>query len=213
MILQLHHGGATCSHTIAPVTYMWQPHERSEINDVDKGDGLHHTETIDKDSALRLVWIWIHGAAFKEGFDAVECASQRENERVNGHVNCISLEGQLGKVEVMGSKASQLLQKILHPVKGFPQNIIDMKECSVDETQDETQLNIFDSENEDRTSSSFISLVINDPRISTGKAKDQSLAGIQDSILGPVSTSCFRNEKNIINVWDYIALMIKAMVC
>lgn len=78
MILQLHHGGATCSHTIAPVTYMWQPHECSEIKDVDKGHGLHDTKTIDNSSALRLVWIWIHAAAFKEGFDAVECASRRE---------------------------------------------------------------------------------------------------------------------------------------
>lgn len=40
-----------------------------------------------------------------------------QNEKVGSHVKCISLEGQLGKVEVMGSKASQLLQKILHPVK------------------------------------------------------------------------------------------------
>lgn len=40
-----------------------------------------------------------------------------QNEKVGSHVNCISLERQLGKVEVMGSKASQLLQKILHPVE------------------------------------------------------------------------------------------------
>lgn len=76
--MQLHHGGATCSHTIAPVTYMWRPHEHSEINDVDKGDGIYATEAIKNSSALRLVWIWIHAAAFREGFDALECASRRE---------------------------------------------------------------------------------------------------------------------------------------
>lgn len=77
---------------------------------------------------------------------------------------------------------------------------MDMKECSVDETQDEAHLNIFDFENEDCTSSSIISLVINDPRISTGKAEDQTSAGIQDSILESVSSPCFRNGKSM-NLW------------
>ncbi|WOH01528.1 hypothetical protein DCAR_0520912 [Daucus carota subsp. sativus] len=192
----LHHGGATCSHTIAPVTYMWRRHEHSEINDVDKGDGIYATEAIKNSSALRLVWIWIHAAALREGFDALECASQRENEKAGTHVKCVSLEGQLGKVEVMGSKASQLLQKILHPVKSFPQTNMDIKECSVDETQDGAQPNIFDFESENYTASSIISLVINDPRISTGKAEDQTSAGIQESILEPVSSLYLRNGES-----------------
>lgn len=101
---------------------------------------------------------------------------------------------------MMGSKASQLLQKILHPVESFLQNNMDMKECSVDETQDKAQLNIFNSENEDRTSSSIFSLVINDPRISSGKAEDQTSTGIQDSTLGPVSSQCFRDGESM-NLW------------
>jgi ribonuclease P/MRP protein subunit POP1 len=31
-------------------------------------------------------------------------------------INCFSLEGQLAKLEVLGVKAFQQLQKILHPV-------------------------------------------------------------------------------------------------
>lgn len=31
-------------------------------------------------------------------------------------ISCLSLEGHLGKLEIMGSKAVQILQKILHPV-------------------------------------------------------------------------------------------------
>lgn len=77
---------------------------------------------------------------------------------------------------------------------------MDMKECSVDETQDKAQLNIFNSENEDRTSSSIFSLVINDPRISSGKAEDQTSTGIQDSTLGPVSSQCFRDGESM-NLW------------
>lgn len=77
---------------------------------------------------------------------------------------------------------------------------MDMKECSVDETQDEAQPNIFDSENEDCTSSSTISLVVNDPRISTGKAEDQISAGIQNSILESVSSPCLRNGESM-NLW------------
>lgn len=101
---------------------------------------------------------------------------------------------------MMGSKASQLLQKILHPVKSCLQNDMDMKKGSVDETHYEAQLNIFDIENEDHTSSSIISLVINDPRISTGKDEDQTSVGIQESVIGPVSSPCFRNGESM-NLW------------
>jgi len=31
-------------------------------------------------------------------------------------VSCVSLEGQIAKLEIMGSKATQILQKMLHPV-------------------------------------------------------------------------------------------------
>lgn len=31
-------------------------------------------------------------------------------------VGCVSLDGQLAKLEVLGSQAFQLLQKILHPI-------------------------------------------------------------------------------------------------
>lgn len=34
-------------------------------------------------------------------------------------LNCFSLEGQLGKLEVTGSKAFQLLQRTLDPVSGY----------------------------------------------------------------------------------------------
>lgn len=101
---------------------------------------------------------------------------------------------------MIGSKASQLLQKILQPVKSFPQNNMDMKESLIDETQDEAKLNIFDFENKDCTPSSIISLVISDPRISTGKDEDQTSVKNQENILGPAngeSTNLWRAASGI----------------
>lgn len=39
-------------------------------------------------------------------------------------VSCLSLEGQLGKLEVMGSRAIELLQKILRPTSKYVSSLI-----------------------------------------------------------------------------------------
>ena len=40
-------------------------------------------------------------------------------EKGGSEIKCVPLDGQLGKIELMGSQAFQLLQKILHPVTGL----------------------------------------------------------------------------------------------
>lgn len=78
---QLHHVGAPSSLTIAPVTYMWRPsHQQSRDFDVvgHKNDVCHDILKIDNSSASRQVWVWIHAAAFREGYDVLESACQRE---------------------------------------------------------------------------------------------------------------------------------------
>ncbi|XP_076910316.1 ribonucleases P/MRP protein subunit POP1-like isoform X2 [Bidens hawaiensis] len=118
----LHHAGANSSRTIAPVIYMWRPVQQS----------TNAESVCDRTSELRQLWIWIHAAALTEGYNALKsvCESQ-------GKVRCISLEGQFGTLEVMGSKASQLFQKILHPVSSTSEKSSFLKKCSSVEAVDE----------------------------------------------------------------------------
>ncbi|OIT07044.1 hypothetical protein A4A49_41115 [Nicotiana attenuata] len=72
-------------------------------------------QKIDDCASLRRLWVWIHAAAFSEGYNALQNACERQEDDVGSRVSCISLENHLGKLEVIGSKASELLRKILHP--------------------------------------------------------------------------------------------------
>nr|GEZ67722.1 ribonucleases P/MRP protein subunit POP1 isoform X1 [Tanacetum cinerariifolium] len=107
----LHHGGASKSNTIAPVIYMWRPIQQSTDTNAEG----------DRANEIRQLWIWIHAAAFNEGYNALKiaCESQGKVEEDSAKAKCTSLEGKFGTLEVMGSKASQLLQKILHPLPCF----------------------------------------------------------------------------------------------
>ncbi|XP_076903033.1 ribonucleases P/MRP protein subunit POP1-like [Bidens hawaiensis] len=111
----LHHAGAINSRAIAPVIYMWRPIQQSTDAE----------SACDRTSESRQLWIWIHAAALTEGYNALKSACESQ-----GMVRCISLEGQFGTLEVMGSKASQLLQKILHPVSSTYEKSSFLKKCS-----------------------------------------------------------------------------------
>ncbi|XP_071690398.1 ribonucleases P/MRP protein subunit POP1 [Rutidosis leptorrhynchoides] len=135
----LYHGGAPNSYAIAPVMYMWRPNQQLADAVEEKG-GAHR---------LRQLWIWLHASALTEGYNAlkVACESQGKMEEENSSVSCTSLEGQFGTLEIMGSKAVQLLQKILHPVNRQSSMV---KECSLMEDH--------------IASSEIIALTVNDPR-------------------------------------------------
>lgn len=143
---QLHHVGVRFSHIIAPVTYLWRPYHNI--------DGCDDPMRIDGSSSTRQVWVWIHAAAFREGYEALKSACQMQVsfkffkfqslfsnviisfwtvwDKIYVYsllvvlifqmaedgtlINCVSLEGELAKLEVMGSKVSELLKKIIHPV-------------------------------------------------------------------------------------------------
>ncbi|KAF9619843.1 hypothetical protein IFM89_009594 [Coptis chinensis] len=104
----LHHVGAPFSQLICPVKYMWRPHVR---HDVDTEAGSSPIVS----GSDRQLWVWIHAGALDEGLGALRLACQKQRDEADASVNCCSLEGQLAKLEVMGSKAIQILQKILHP--------------------------------------------------------------------------------------------------
>ncbi|KAF2290951.1 hypothetical protein GH714_017212 [Hevea brasiliensis] len=81
-------------------------------------------------------------------------------------INCFSLEGQLAKLEVMGSKAFQLLQKILHLVYCDSKNFWQLKECAVKEADHDFELkNSSVRKNEENISSCWnFSFTVRDPR-------------------------------------------------
>ncbi|XP_055830492.1 ribonucleases P/MRP protein subunit POP1 [Solanum dulcamara] len=149
---ELHHVGATFSKTIAPVTYMWQPQQcRKADTKVDHADICGEQQKIDGCASLRRLWVWIHAAAFSEGYNVLQNACERQVDAAGSRVSCISLEDHLGKLEVIGSRASELLQKILHPAT-----------CSVNSSLVKYASFI---ENDDQIlSSAIFSLFVNDPR-------------------------------------------------
>lgn len=77
---QLHYVGAPFSQPIAPVTYMWRPHEKSKE---DGNNNCHDVIECNEPcrigfrSCFRQLWIWIHASAFSKGYDAIKCACQK----------------------------------------------------------------------------------------------------------------------------------------
>ncbi|GJT05158.1 plasma membrane ATPase, partial [Tanacetum coccineum] len=89
---KLHHGGASNLNTIAPVIYMWRRIKHS-TNTNAKGDRANR---------IRQLWIWIHVVTFTKGYNALKiaCESQGKVNEDSAKVNCTSLEGKFGTLEV-----------------------------------------------------------------------------------------------------------------
>ncbi|XP_058082117.1 ribonucleases P/MRP protein subunit POP1 isoform X2 [Magnolia sinica] len=178
----LHHVGAPISQLIAPVTFMWRPFSSIHIDiDVENDSNLNGhcmSEKSECSTSYRQLWVWIHAAAFSEGFGALRYACQELVHENGASVNCFSLEGKLAKLEVMGAKAIQVLQKILHPVTG----IVDresstcedfhLSKCSISKADSTPQLQkTFVLEHaEHLPSHAIVSLTVQDPRDITMKA-------------------------------------------
>ncbi|XP_076942337.1 ribonucleases P/MRP protein subunit POP1-like [Bidens hawaiensis] len=178
----LHHAGVINSRTIAPVIYMWRPIQ--QLMDAES--------ECDQHNELRHVWIWIHAAALTEGYNALKsaCESQGKVNEDFASVQCISLEGQFGTLEVMGSKAPQLLQKILHPVSSMSEKFSILKNTSLMEAVEE---NI--------PCSGIVPLTVHDPRalIKENTEFDSSYTDLWDAEKGlycPVEESLLCMEKH-----------------
>ncbi|KAI6690640.1 hypothetical protein NL676_027468 [Syzygium grande] len=116
----LHHVGTPLSKPIAPVMYMWRHLDQHNTGIVQQDCALNGEgapENIDGSIPLRWLWVWVHVSGFTEGYDALKCACQKEMDELGSLIRCSSLEGHLTKLEVMGSSAFKLLQKILRPIK------------------------------------------------------------------------------------------------
>ncbi|KAK0587699.1 hypothetical protein LWI29_027159 [Acer saccharum] len=163
----LHHVGAPLSQPIAPMTYMWKPYPNHDR----EGDGnfLNAVECNDPHVChlpFRQLWLWMHASAFDEGYNALKLACQKQMNETSTSTNCFSLEGKLSKLEVIGSKAFQLLQKTLHPVTDISNDPLQLKKCSALEADGESEKNkIFVLEDEENVSSAILSFIVKDPRL------------------------------------------------
>ncbi|KAL5791959.1 hypothetical protein ACOSP7_000553 [Xanthoceras sorbifolium] len=166
----LHHIGAPLSQPIAPVIYMWKPyHNKDIVGDVNYHNavGCNEPHKIVCHSQFHQLWVWIHASAFDEGYNALKLACQKQMNDSSTSINCFSLEGQLAKLEVIGSKAFQLLQKTLHPVTDISKDSLQLKKCSALEADGDFEKNkIFILENEENVSScAILSYIVKDPRL------------------------------------------------
>ncbi|CAL1404604.1 unnamed protein product [Linum trigynum] len=165
----LHHVGQPTSQAIAPLSYLWRP---SPVVSGGKGGNEHSSmegdmlQSSEPCCSSRQLWVWLHASAFTEGYDALKFACQKQMNDGNVSITCCSLEGQLAKIEVMGAKASQLLQRILHPISGTnSEPPCSLKNCSFVEDQHDSQL--FKSstpEHDILSGSSLLYLTVKDPR-------------------------------------------------
>ncbi|GAV83063.1 POP1 domain-containing protein/POPLD domain-containing protein [Cephalotus follicularis] len=164
----LHQVGGPHSQSIAPVIYMWRPFDQQTGED-DSHDhnAVEHNEPprMGSNSSFRQVWVWIHISAYSEGYDALKFCCQKQTDEKGTVIKCFSREGQLAKLEVFGSKASQVLQKILKPFMCVSENFLEFKKCSVPEADGETQSRKSSIENEEHLpSDAILSLTVWDPR-------------------------------------------------
>ncbi|GAB2298433.1 hypothetical protein Dimus_032498 [Dionaea muscipula] len=168
----LHHAEDD-SQTICPLTYMWRPFQQqhNDLGVVNRNDDGDHEEVksgndgIDACSSMhRQLWIWMHPSAFSEGCAALETACQKKKDETGVLVDCVSLEGQLARLEVMGSNAFQLLQKILDPVTCSPEDSWQLKKSSVvEQKSNEIRQHVLEKE-DCFAHGAVVPLVVADPR-------------------------------------------------
>ncbi|KAJ7982505.1 Ribonucleases P/MRP protein subunit POP1 [Quillaja saponaria] len=177
--------GAPVSLSISPVTYMWQPVSQKFMYNVDETNKPNNMECC---ASVRQLWVWIHASAFNEGYDAIKLACQKEMHERGNLINCLSLEGQLGKLELMGSGTFELLQKILYPITCISNNCWQLRKHSAAEGDFDSLHNgsLLLKVDENISSYGISSLTVKDPR---NLPKTRTAA-----IMGSASTNALDDE-------------------
>ncbi|XP_065860305.1 ribonucleases P/MRP protein subunit POP1 isoform X2 [Euphorbia lathyris] len=196
----LHRVGVPGSQLIAPVTYMWRPSHDLNAEKVhneyasDKCDEPQTSEC----SSYRQLWVWIHASAFQEAYDTLKFACEKQMNENGSIINCFSLEGQLAKLEVMGSKAFHLLQKIILPVSCNLKNSGQLMKHHVEEADVDLEFKSPLLENEENIQScSVLSFTVRDPR-ETPEIKIADIpAAASTTALNSVSTAEPKNDVTV----------------
>ncbi|KAF8119111.1 hypothetical protein N665_0001s0160 [Sinapis alba] len=164
----LYHVDPPVYQVIAPVIYMWRPSQllpkrrvEEKVGDCVGNDGpVSNGDHADS----RKLWVWIHASSYIEGYASLKLACQKQMNETAVLVDCLSLEGQLAKLEIFGTKASQLLQKTLHPVTSSSENPPSiLRKCSVENAEAK---NVVDPYKEESISScAILPRFVIDPRL------------------------------------------------
>lgn len=178
----LHHSRKDDSKAICPVTYMWQPFQQQDNGVGIEGKGTDENVNISC-AHYRRLWIWMHPSAFGEGFDCLKLYCQKKMDETGIMVDCVSLDGQLARLEVLGLRAFQLLQRILHPFASSLEDSLESNSYSMteDENGGDIQQKSILEKTELLTSRAAVSLIVVDPRslsdMRFGSVRESHLAG------------------------------------
>ncbi|PKU68437.1 ribonuclease P/MRP protein subunit POP1 [Dendrobium catenatum] len=114
---ELYHVRSPLPKFISPVIYMWLPLKRDE-NYMDSEQLFDRSSSSKSECSTspRQLWIWLHPAAYNEGFDALRCACQKQMNETGTSIHCLSMEGHIARLEVIGAKSLKILQKMLIPM-------------------------------------------------------------------------------------------------
>ncbi|CAN6467937.1 unnamed protein product [Victoria cruziana] len=175
----LYHAGAD-SQAIAPVTYMWRSFVRTSTH-TGTENGAIDGHDIPYEKKQRQLWIWLHAASFREGLDALGAACGRQVYRKNASVNCVSREGELGRLELFGSNAFKICQKLLKPITEACDNAGCSKSVSPNVGEESMKLSSSVSleHAEHLSSSAILSLSVLDPRLVPVKEAKCPLMGLK----------------------------------
>ncbi|KAK1279339.1 hypothetical protein QJS04_geneDACA004587 [Acorus gramineus] len=204
----LHHVEAPASRLIAPVTYMWRPFSRGHGNmdvDIDQNNvpnGSSRPSGREDLDSSRQLWVWIHAAAFTEGFHALTSACHKENHEKGACISCVSLDGQLARLDLMGLKATQILQNILLPVSESKNTSMGsiLRKCTTgnDCTQPQLHKSFSLRHAELLPSHAVLSLAVLDPRDLTvegvGSSPESLSSNQENTLVGEISKD--RTELN-----------------
>ncbi|CAH8306635.1 unnamed protein product [Eruca vesicaria subsp. sativa] len=177
----LYHVEPPVSQVIAPVTYMWRPSQLPKRIDEEKvGDCVGNDGPVSNGDHvdLRKLWVWIHASSFSEGYASLKLACQKQIYETGVLVDCLSLEGQLAKLEIFGTKASQLLQKTLNPVTRSSENPSSvLRRCSMEKSEVK---NVVDPYKEESISScAILPRFVMDPRLIPNNSCDDSTMSVE----------------------------------
>ncbi|CAA7028008.1 unnamed protein product [Microthlaspi erraticum] len=186
----IYHVEPPVSQVIAPVTYMWRPSQLPKRRDEEKGGDcvgndcpVSNGDHVD----FRKLWVWIHASSFSEGYASLKLACQKQMNETGVLVDCSSLEGQLAKLEIFGSKASHLLQKTLYPVTvSSSEDSSVLRKCSMEKAQVN---NVSDPYKEENVSScAVLPRFVMDPRLIPNNPLDDSTVSVETTTAEPTES-------------------------
>ncbi|KAL2634213.1 hypothetical protein R1flu_005692 [Riccia fluitans] len=105
----LYHVGKAPYDAIAPITFLWRPpasdlkHKATEPEEVQ----------VNVSGEERQLWIWIHPGAYDSALHCLAAACEKQAK--DNPVNCRSRRSEFARLEILGSKATEVIRKVIHP--------------------------------------------------------------------------------------------------